>query len=151
MTSLEAYRHLLRLLGVRILVGFFLIGTLNAQRRLTIQVAESVESVRRGDDASARTDAAERLFELTRGERSRGLGNDSISEIASLLDWPEDSVRYWVARSLGNFGPRGRLAIPKLKNVLSQVECLRGSKTSASGVRFALKQMGEPTPHSKCD
>lgn len=151
MTSLKAHRHLLSLFAV--LVGIFLIGTVNAQGILDAKTTahKLVESARHGESSAARTDAAEDLFEMTSGDESRHLEVDSISEIATLLDAPDDSVRYWAARSLGNFGKRARFTIPKLKKLLSQVDCLHASKTSASGVRFALKQMGESPPRSKSD
>jgi hypothetical protein len=65
------------------------------------------------------------------------------------MDSSDDSVRYWVARCLGNFGPRARMAAPKLEQVLAEVDCLQGSKTSASGIRFALGEMGITPPPCK--
>jgi hypothetical protein len=68
----------------------------------------------------------------------------------SLLDASDDSVVYWVARSLGNLGRRANTAIPKLQKKLAEVECIEGSKTSASGIRFALSQLDAAPAPSKC-
>jgi hypothetical protein len=122
------------------------------QQMLRWQFAETVTTVRTGKDSTVRTDAAQHLFELTRGIRAKQLDDESIAEIASLLDGSDDSVRYWVARCLGNFGARARIAVPKLMGLLPKADCLTGDKTSASGIRFALEQMGvAPPPTPTCN
>lgn len=75
----------------------------------------------------------------------------TVTDLISLLDIPDDSVRYWVARSLGNLGPRAKAAIPQLQRLLAEVDCIQGTKTSASGIRFALTQMGVTTPPPVCE
>ena len=117
----------------------------------TKQVSEAVSKVRMGEDPGVRRRAAEHLFELTRGTNSTRVGDETIANIASLLDGHEDPVRYWVARCLGNFGPRAKMAAPKLQAVLAEVDCLQGSKTSASGIRFALAKMGITPSPPKCE
>ena len=114
------------------------------------QLSGTIKTIRTGETSSIRTNAAQHLFELTRG-RARKIDDKTISEITSLLDSPDDSVRYWVARSLGNFGRRARTAAPKLQEILARVDCLQGSKTSASGIRLALKEMGITPAPAKCD
>ena len=116
----------------------------------TQQLTETISKVRMGEAPGVRTRAAEHLFELTRGTNSKKVGDETIANIASLLDGDEDSVRYWVARCLGNFGPRAKMAAPKLQAVLAEVDCLQGSKTSASGIRFALAKMGITPSPPKC-
>lgn len=115
------------------------------------QFAEAISIVRTGKDSTVRAEAAKHLFELTRGDSSKHLDDKSISAVASLLDENDDSVRYWVARSLGNFGPRAKIAVPKLMDLLPKVDCLKGDKTSASGIRFALTQIGIAPPEPTCD
>jgi hypothetical protein len=116
------------------------------------QFAETMTTIRTGKDSAIRTDAAQHLFELTRGKGSKQLDDKSIAEIASLLDGSKDSVRYWVARCLGNFGPRAKMAVPRLTSLLQEVDCLKGDKTSASGIRFALTQIGvTPPPEPICN
>jgi len=113
------------------------------------QLQATISKVRTGKNITVRTKAAEHLFEMTRAT-VRKIDDKTITELASLMDSSDDSVRYWVARCLGNFGPRARMAAPKLEHVLAEVDCLQGSKTSASGIRFALGEMGITPPPPKC-
>jgi HEAT repeat protein len=131
---------------------FLLSGTAHAKGDPTFkkQLTETIAKVRTGATSAARTEAAEHLSELTRGISPDKVGDASLADLVSLLDSSEDSVRYWVARCLGNLGPRAKIAIPKLQKILAEVDCLRGSKTSASGIRFALAQMGITPPPPKC-
>lgn len=119
-------------------------------KQLTEELKETVAKVRTGATSAARTEAAERLAELTRGISPNQIDDGTLSELVSLLEVPENSVRYWVARCLGNLGPRARIAVPKLQNILTEVDCLKGSKTSASGIRFALGRMGVKPPPPTC-
>jgi hypothetical protein len=116
----------------------------------TRQLTETMAKVRTGTSSAARTAAAEHLAELTRRIDPNKVDDASLAELVSLLDSPEDSVRYWVARCLGNLGSRARIAIPKLQKILAEVDCLRGSKTSASGIRLVLTQIGITPPPPKC-
>jgi PBS lyase HEAT-like repeat len=111
------------------------------------QLTQTMAKVRTGEPSMNRTEAAEHLAELTRKIDAKKVDDRTIADLVSLLDTSDDSVRYWVARCLGNLGPRGKTAIPKLQRLLAEVDCLQGSKTSASGIRFALTQMGvTPSP-----
>jgi hypothetical protein len=132
-------------------VVFFLDAKVQAagDRMLKKQVSETIAKVRTGETSTARTDAAEHLFDLTWTGHHK-VGDKAIADIASLLDVSDDSVRYWVARSLGNFGQRAKAFAPRLQALLAEVDCLQGSKTSASGIRLALEQMGVPPPPRKC-
>lgn len=114
------------------------------------QLTETIEKVRKGATPATRTEAAEHLAELTREIVPDQVDDASLVMLVSLLDSSEDSVRYWIARCLGNLGSRAKIAIPKLQKILAEVDCLRGSKTSASGIRFALAQMGVTPPPPKC-
>jgi len=114
------------------------------------QLADTIAKVRT-DEPSAAREAAEHLSHLTRRMSPNAVSNQSVAGLISLLDIRDDSVRYWVARSLGNLGPRASAAVPSLKRLLPEVECLQGSKTSASGIRFALTQMGATTPPPACE
>lgn len=113
---------------------------------LNKQLLETTAKVRDGKTGNARTDAAERLATLTRGISPNKVADATLTEMVSLLDTEEDSVRLWVAVALGNLGPRAKVAVPKLLKILPEVDCLRGSLTSAPAVRLALKRMGEKVP-----
>lgn len=132
-----------------------LFGTTHAQTdrmsksQLTEQIAQTIKKVRMGKSSVARTDAAEHLAKLTQGIDPKKVDDTTIANLMSLLDTSEDSVRYWVACTLGNLGTRAKIAIPKLQKILAEVDCLQQSMNSASGIRFALEQMGV-TPPPKC-
>jgi HEAT repeat protein len=100
----------------------------------------------------ARTEAAEHLASLTQKISSKKATDALVTDITSLLDSPDDSVRYWVARALGNLGPAAKAAIPKLEEMLPRADCINGAITSASGIRYALIKMGiKPPPPPKCE
>lgn len=121
-----------------------------SERQFREQLTHTIAKVRTGDSPVARIEAAEQLAELTRKGDSKKLDDKTVADLVSLLDVSDDSVVYWVARSLGNLGSRANAAIPKLQKKLAEVDCIEGSKTSASGIRFALRQLdASPTP-SKC-
>jgi hypothetical protein len=122
-----------------------------SKEQLLEQLTKTIVKVRTGKSSTARTDAAEHLAELTRGIDPKMVDDKTITDLVSLLDTSEDSVRSWVAASLGNLGPRARIAIPKLLKILSEVECLQLSMTSEGAIRVALRRMGkEPPPLPKC-
>ena len=122
-----------------------------AATALRQDVSESLMSVRNGKSSNERTDAAEHIYDVTRGDASREVDDQLLTEIIGLLNNSEDSVRYWVARSLGNFGPRAKPAVPEMLKILKEEDCIKGSKTSASGIRFALPEIGVKVPASKCE
>jgi hypothetical protein len=100
---------------------------------------------------NARTDAAERLARLTEKIDRKEITEQIVADLTSLLDSPDDSVRFWVAAALGNLGPYATAAIPKLQELLPRADCLNGSLTSASAIRHALKEMGvTPPPPPNC-
>ena len=112
----------------------------------------TMAKIRNGETSNSRTDAAEHLATLTRGINSQKVDETTLTEMVSLLDTQEDSVRAWVAASLGHLGPRAKVAVPRLLKLLPEVDCLRGSLTSAPAIRLALERMGEiPPPPPKCD
>jgi hypothetical protein len=115
------------------------------------QVKETMAKVRTDKTVDARTDAAEHLASLTQKIRSKEVTEALMTDMTSLLDSPDDSVRYWVAMALGNLGPAAKSAAPKLEEMLPKADCISGVITSASGIRYALIKMGiKPPPHPKC-
>ena len=129
----------------------FLFGTAQAgDKMLTKQLMETIAKINTGKTLLIRTQAAEDLFKLT-SKQHQAIDDRTISTIVSLLDAPDDSVRYWVARSLGNFGPRASMAAPKLKQLLAEAECIEFGKNSAGGIRLALEQMGITPPPRNCE
>ena len=122
------------------------------KRQLKRQLLETMAKIRNGKTLTSRTEAAEHLATLTRGINPHKVDETTLTEMVSLLDTQEDSVRAWVAASLGNLGPRAKVAVPWLLKLLPEVDCLRGSLTSAPFIRLALERMGEiPPPRPNCD
>jgi hypothetical protein len=89
-----------------------------------------------------RTGAAEHLAGLTQKISSKEVTEALVTDVTSLLDSPDDSVRYWVATAPGNLGPAAKAAVPKLEEVLPKADCINGAITSASGIRYALIKRG---------
>lgn len=123
----------------------------SAEPALMNQIEKTMAKVRSDKTVDARTEAAEHLASLTQKVSSKEVTETLVSDLTSLLDSPDDSVRYWVAWALGNLGPAAKAAAPKLEAMLPKADCLNGVITSASGIRYALVKMGikEPPP-PKC-
>jgi hypothetical protein len=141
-------------LAVTIAIGsmFMLLGEKaeESENTLMTEFDATVVRVQTGQTPGERVQAAKHLFELTKGKRSKQFADASIIRVASLLDDNVDPVRYWVARCLGNFGRRAKMTVPKLRQVLSEVQCMIGDMTSETGIRFALEQIGEKAPEPDC-
>lgn len=118
---------------------------------LITQIKDTMVKVRSDKTVDARTEAAEHLASLTQKISGKQVTEKLVTEVTSLLDSRDDSVRYWVARALGNLGPAARSAAPKLLEMLPEADCLNGVITSASAIRYALVKMGiKPPPRPKC-
>jgi len=118
---------------------------------LIVQITETIAQVRTGATVNIRTDAAQHLADLTRKIDPSAVDDKTLADLVSLLDASDDSVRFWVAGSLGNLGSRAKLAIPKLLAMLPKADCLNGTITSAATIRTALSRIGaKPPPHTKC-
>jgi hypothetical protein len=116
------------------------------------ELKEAVAKVQAGGSPSmARTDAAEHVAELTRKINPQKVDDETLANMMSLLNIHDDSVRYWIARALGNLGPRANMTVPTLLKLLPEADCLNGAITSASAIRYALKKMGVKQPQlTKC-
>jgi HEAT repeat protein len=129
------------------------IGTAQARGgpELMKQIKDTMAKVLSDKTVDARTDAAEHLASLTRKISSKEVSEALVTDITSLLNSPDDSVRYWVAMALGNLGSAAKAAAPKLLEMLPKADCINGAITSASGIRYALIKMGiKPPPPPKC-
>ena len=115
------------------------------------KLRQKIAVVRTSGPSVARADAAESIADLTTKLDPDRLDDKTVSGLVSLLNTDDDSVRYWVAISLGHIGARAQKAVPSLLRILAEVQCQRASKTSEGGVRYALKQMGVTPPLSNCE
>jgi len=145
----------LPLLRFEVLAAMLVCALCSAQSRgATVskgQLEETIVSVQTGGTLTIRTNAAKRLSDLTRSIDPEEVDDPTLKELVSLLSTTEDSVRFWVAASLGHLGPRAKLAVPVLLKLLPEVDCLDGDLTSAPAIRLALKRMGEtPPPRPEC-
>ncbi len=145
---------------VRIIIACFILispdgyakSGVMVKSQLKSKLLETIAKVRNEKTSNARTEAAERLANLTWGINPQRVDDSTLKEMMSLLETKEDSVRAWVAASLGNLGPRAKVAVPRLLKLLPEVDCLPGSVTSAPFIRGALKRMGKtPPPPPNCD
>ena len=136
------------LVAASAVVMMLLTGTANATGDPTLikQLTETIANVRAGKTPNARTDAAEHLAELTRKIDPIDVDDRTLADLVSLLDTWEDSVRDGVATSLGNLGPRARVAVPELLEILPEVDCLWVDASSGPDVRDALKRIGVTPP-----
>lgn len=114
---------------------------LNAKLEEAIQVARTDPP-----EAPEKMEALKRIAWLTHGVQPLLVSDQTIYDMMSLLDIPDDEVRLYIAGALGNLGPRARIAVPKLLAVLAEVKCLRGSLTSTATIRPALEKMGATLP-----
>jgi HEAT repeat protein len=114
------------------------------------QIKETMAKVQSDKTVDSRTEAAQHLASLTQEISSKEVTDALVADITSLLDSPDDSVRYWVATALGNLGPSAKAAVPKLQEMLPKADCISGAITSASGIRYALIKMGIKPPPPQC-
>ena len=115
------------------------------------QIKATMAKVQSDKTVDARTEAAEHLASLTQKIGRKEVTETLVTDLTSLLDSPDDSVRYWVATALGNLGPAANAVVPKLEEMLPKADCINGPITSASGIRYALIKMGiKPPPPPKC-
>jgi hypothetical protein len=124
----------------------------NGGPAVTKQIKQTIAKVQSGKTVDARTKAAEHLTDLTQKISSKEVTDALVTDLTSLLDSPDDSVRFWVATAIGNLGPVAKAAVPKLEKLLPQADCLDGTITSASAIRHALTKMGiKLPPPPKCE
>ena len=116
------------------------------------QIKQTMARVQASKTVDAKTEAAEHLASLTRKIDRKEVTEALVIDLTSLLDAPNDSVRFWLVTALGNLGPSAKAAAPKLEKLLPEVDCLNGAITSAGAIRHALEQMGvKPPAPPKCE
>ena len=126
-------------------------GSLAQTHPVTSQeLSAAIEELRSGKhevqpDAN-KDDAGLHLVHLLRRSRPDQVDDRTIADIESLLDSSDDYIRFWAAASLGELGPRAKVALPKLLKLLPVVDCIRGDLTSAGAVREALMKIGNVKP-----
>ena len=114
------------------------------------QIAESIANVRTATTPETRADAAEHLADWPSETIATRVDGKALAEVVSLLDTPEDPVRFWVAVTLGNIGYGAKTAVPKLQGLLPKADCLQGDLTVADAIRYALARMQAAVPPPTC-
>ena len=94
-------------------------------------------------NADDRLDALKTLPALIENHSRREELRYAIPKLESLLTHENDSIRYWAAMSLGKLGPMANEATPQLIESLADKVGDYSSKSSASGILYAL---GEISP-----
>jgi hypothetical protein len=134
--------------------GFVRIAMANGadDTRTLKELQETIADVRNMSGPSKPgANAAEHLAQLTKEIDPKKIDDETLGKIVSLLDTSNDFVRAWVAVSLGNLGPRAKVAVPALLKVLDETECLELKEmTSAGAARVALKRIGVTPPPRDC-
>jgi len=131
-------------------IFLFLFVKFEARSSVRKEVSKTVAMVREGRSSTDRTIAAMHLCEITNGDTSRQVDDQTLHSIVGLLDIDDDSLHYWVALCLGhNFGPRARIAEPKLLKILDEAHCPQRGQGVGEGICTGLKQIGAELP-PKC-
>jgi hypothetical protein len=115
------------------------------------RIVRAIERVRSAKGANAKVDAAQQLRNLVLATDAASIDDGTIHSVASLLDFNNEAIRYWIAGALGHFGTRARFAAPRLRAILAERECVVAETSSVSMVRDTLERIGEPAPARKCD
>jgi hypothetical protein len=113
---------------------------------LSVAIAELRSGKHEVEPNANQDDAAAHLAHLISRTKPNQVDDTTIADIESLLDSSNDYIRFWAATSLGELGPRAKIALPKLLELLPVVDCLDGTITSASAVRGALMRIGAVKP-----
>jgi hypothetical protein len=79
------------------------------------------------------------------------INDRTVHAVASLLEYKNEAISYWVAEALGHFGARAKFAAPELRAILDERECVIAETSSVPMIRDTLKRIGEPAPERKCD
>lgn len=112
-------------------------------------VADSIQRIKDEKSPSLRTSYAQQLAESIRSTKP-DVSDAEIDELAKMMSDRDDSVRYWIATSIGYLGPRAKRTVPHLEQALKEKACDTGSKTSASAIRLALTRIGVEPPVFPC-
>jgi hypothetical protein len=120
-------------------------------RSLNNEVLLTVNLVQMGRSSNERATAGQLLCAITHGDMATQVNDESLRSIIALLDMKDDSVRYWVALCLGNFGHRAMPAAPKLLKILEEVDCVRADLPPGDAIRSVLKRIGVEAPPRRCE
>ena len=110
-----------------------------------------IDDINRESSSIVRTEYAKKLSEFIKNDTRGDIEDRDIDILAGMMQDKDDSVRYWIAISLGFIGERAQRSVPSLTRALRDRACDHSSKTSASAIRLAFKRMGIAPPDIDCD
>lgn len=123
---------------------------LTEQEISDINISELIQKIVNESSTTKRSLYAYHLMLRIGQMPSDELDEKTITDIAVLLEDRDDSVRAWIAASLGVIGPKAKKAIPALEKALNKIKCSPGSLTSESSIRMALVKMGQNPSAAEC-
>jgi len=143
---ITAFPLVLLIFGLPMLHGHGQTAHAVTSQELSDAIAELRSGSHEVEPNASKDDAGAHLAHLIRRAKPDQVDDKTIADIESLVDSSNDYIRFWAATSLGELGPRARMALPKLLELLPVVDCLDGTITSASAVRGALMRIGGVKP-----
>jgi hypothetical protein len=112
-------------------------------------VAIETSAIKNEPSVNARTEDARKLADQVH-RNELAVSDADIQLLVDMLSDRDDSVRYWIAMALGYVGPRAQPAVTALEKALQEMQCVHGSKTSASAIRLALTKIGATVRQQDC-
>ncbi len=114
-------------------------------------ISDYIVKIRTEKSKTLRTQYAEELSDSIGKGEQKNITDTDINMLADMMADKDDSVRYWIAISLGLIGPRAKHALPQLEKAYKEKVCVIASKTSASAIRPAISRIGGRTPSITCN
>ena len=114
-------------------------------------IRREIDSINREDSSTARTKHAKELSDLIKNNARDYIKDSEIDLLADAMQDKDDSVRYWIATSLGFIGERAQRSAPALERALRDRACDDSSKTSASAIHLAFRRIGVAPPSIGCN
>ena len=100
--------------------------------------------------AADRGRIAEEIARFTASTSDRTGLQGQVKDLIPFLRDEDDTVRYWIAAALGHIGTLAKDAVPALIVALDERADTIASKSSESGIRFALDRI-DPHWRSRAD
>jgi hypothetical protein len=114
-------------------------------------VSGAIQKIKEEQSRTLRTKDAEQLSDSIKREDPANISDADIDALAGMMSDRDDSVRMWIATSIGFIGPRARRAIPQLERALREVACDEyASLTSEPAIRLAYSRIGVKPPEILC-
>jgi hypothetical protein len=121
-----------------------------ADEHNSIQIAQKYICVIHGSRSDKdRLHAAKKLSDLTEVHGAL-ITERQIRQISSFLNDPNEGIVIFASDSIGNIGPRAKLAVQSLEEVLEKYSCASGDVTPYAGAAYALKKIGGKIMYKKC-